>query len=69
MSLYDLKVELVRSIPLKQGNNAMRHSSDYVKNSQTGMETVVPPLATLFVMICDNGKEAKVMPYFDSPEK
>lgn len=46
MSLYDLKVELVRLIPLKSGNNSMRHSSDYVKNSQTGMETVVPPLAT-----------------------
>lgn len=47
MSLYDLKVELVRSIPVKPGNNAMRHSSDKVKNSQTGMETVVPPLATV----------------------
>lgn len=28
MSLYDLKVELVRSIPLKSENNAMRHSSE-----------------------------------------
>lgn len=28
MSLYDLKVELVRSIPVKSGDNAMRHSSD-----------------------------------------